>query len=64
MDKKLQKKINAFRARIGYGLALSEFIAVGVSKSIAQKLLAGTYKSNPRGLVLKALEEVMSGAPK
>jgi len=61
MKKNLQNRIDAFRADLGYTLALNAFIRAGLSKSIAQKLLAGTYKSEPSGLYLKAIESVLRG---
>lgn len=59
MNKKLQTKIDIFRSKVGYKIALGELIEAGISKSAAQKLLAGTYISDPKRLLLRAIESVI-----
>jgi len=61
MKKKLQQRIDAFRNNVGYIPALNALMQAGLSKSIAQKLLAGTYPSEPKGLHLRAIETVLRG---
>lgn len=55
----LRVKINKWRSRIGYDEALKRLTTSGISLSLSQKLLAGTYQHHPTGLVLKVLTEVL-----
>lgn len=61
MKKKLQRKIDAFRVSIGYIAALNALMQAGLSRSIAQKLLAGTYPSDPKGARLRDIEIALKG---
>ncbi len=59
MKSTLKNKMAKWREKVGYHIALQRLIDHGLSKSVGQKLLAGTYRSNPKGLYLRALEEAM-----
>lgn len=59
MNASLKKKIQKWRERIGYQEALKSLEVVGVSKSAAQKILAGTYEPEPKRLLLQAIELAM-----
>lgn len=59
MQDSLRKKIRAWREQIGYREALKAFDIVGIPKGTAQKLLAGTYNSQPGRLLLQAIDKAM-----
>jgi hypothetical protein len=59
MDKDLRKKIEAFCKKHGRSGAEIKLCGYGISKSMAQKLLAGTYPNQPEGLYLQALQEAL-----
>ncbi len=59
VDKKLLSKIIKWREKIGYQAALVALMGAGVSSSAAQKILCGAYKSNPKQLLLQAIEVAM-----
>lgn len=59
MDGSLKKKIDAFYAK--HGRRHAEFILTtrGISQSMAQKLLAGTYPHQPNSLFLRAIMDAL-----
>jgi len=59
MNRDLSQKIREWRKKIGYTMALQALLKQGLSRSLAQKLLAQTYPGEPRGLYLQALERAM-----
>lgn len=60
MIKSLLEKISKWRDRIGYKPALIKLRDSGISNSMAEKLLAGTYASKPNPIFMKAIETAMS----
>lgn len=59
MNRALRKKIEAFYDKHGRSDAEKRLREKGLSRSMAQKLLAGTYLHQPEGLYLTALNEAL-----
>lgn len=59
MEKALRKKIDAFYIKHGRREAEAKIVSRGISRSMAQKLLAGTYPHQPQGTTLLALMEAL-----
>ncbi len=59
MPDDLKLKINKWMRRIGRKSAEKQLIICGVSLSAAQKLLAGTYASEPKRLLMEAIQMAM-----
>lgn len=59
MIKGLLEKISKWRNQIGYRPALIKLKDSGISNSMAEKLLAGTYASKPNPVFMKAIETAM-----
>lgn len=55
----LKKKIAAWRSKIGRDEAEKRLKKAGLSLSIRQKLLAGTYDHEPNGLTMKAIDSAL-----
>ncbi len=59
MQKDLKAKIDRWVAKVGLREAEIKLIQAGVSSSTAQKLIKGAYPSQPKNLVLQAIESVI-----
>ncbi len=59
MEKELEKRLSWWIAKIGKSEAERQLILAGMSGSTAQKLIAGSYASQPKRLLLKAIEEAL-----
>ena len=59
MDKALEKKVAAFYIKHGRDRAFDILRSRGLSVSIVEKLLAGTYPHQPKGLQLVALMDAL-----
>lgn len=58
-DHDLKKRIEKFVTKVGSGKAQSLFIDAGMSGSTALQLVNGTYKSEPKRLLIMAIEIAM-----
>lgn len=61
-DSDLKMRLKKWIAQIGPGEAQSRLISAGMSGSTALKLVVGTYKSQPKRLLLQAIESAMKDA--
>lgn len=59
MRKDLIEKISKWRNQIGYTPAKAKLRAEQMSESMAQKILAGTYPNQPKGIYLSMIEKAM-----
>lgn len=59
MQKDLKTKIDKWVTKIGSKEAEIELMRAGISGSTAQKLIKGAYPSQPKHLVLQAIESAM-----
>lgn len=59
MDRQLTTKLREWKEKMGYQKALALLQKHGLSRSLAQKLLAFTYPGTPRGLYLTAIEKAL-----
>ena len=59
MENDLKTKLHAWKKRLGYSEASRRMVIAGINVSAAQKLLAGTYPSNPKIDMLKLIDKAM-----
>jgi hypothetical protein len=64
MNSDLKKKIKDWRAKVGYRVASLALVSEGISGSTMQKLLAGSYLSQPKPLVLNAINRAIKSTRK
>lgn len=53
--------VSKMRNKLGYDLAKELLIGHGISNSVAQKLLAGTYPNEPKTLLMNAIKAAAKG---
>lgn len=58
-DKKLERKIEIWRKRIGREKAEQKLLKVGISLTMAEKLLAGCYPNQPKIDKIVLIERAM-----
>lgn len=56
---KTVKKVQEWSQKIGQNEAYIRLLRAGLSQSLVDKLIYGTYPSEPGRLVLKAIDEAM-----
>ncbi len=59
MGKELLEKLSKWRDQIGYIPSIRKLRDAGLSNSMAEKLLAGTYPNQPKMMYLNAIEKAM-----
>ena len=59
MDKNLEKRICYWVIKVGKVEAQKQLVSEGIALSTVQRIVSGTYESQPRTLLLNAIEAAL-----
>lgn len=63
MDLALKTKVAAWRDKVGYTRAREKLLELGMSLSVVQKILAGTYKPQPKIDKIEMIKKAIRSKP-